>query len=370
MKSILCILLVVNFLFLEAQNRKVDMLKDRPVSEIFNKAKKERKYVLLDFGSPRCGPCLYIKNQIFTIDSVADFINEHFVSADYTQGEEKKRLSKIYGVYLEPVILITDIKGNLMHRMEGKCSATEMLERLKQGLDKEKNLVALQKKYEKGERDVKFLISYLETLHIAGLREEKAEILKNIFPADFDLELLKTTEYWELFLRYNESPVTKEACFVFKNRSDFYKLFGENIVRGKFNSMFGGRVRMYTYGQVPPMDIEEYRKMLNLLQDSDYENSTEWLAYLVPAQYKFKDWKAMVKAIQAVIDFNVFLGKEKYTYMIMLSRQICWYSDDIYALQYALKWMDIVISKASKKDLAALNEERKMIVDKVLEILK
>ena len=82
MKSILCILLVVNFLFLEAQNRKVDMLKDRPVSEIFNKAKKERKYVLLDFGSPRCGPCLYIKNQIFTIDSVADFINEHFVSAD------------------------------------------------------------------------------------------------------------------------------------------------------------------------------------------------------------------------------------------------------------------------------------------------
>ena len=87
------------------------------------------------------------------------------------QGDEKKRLSKIYGVYSETVILITDIKGNLMHRMEGKCEAPEMLARLRQGLNDDLNLKALQQKYQDGERDIRFLEYFLETLHIAGLRE-------------------------------------------------------------------------------------------------------------------------------------------------------------------------------------------------------
>ncbi len=64
--------------------------------------------------------CLFIKNKIFTIDSIADFINERFVSVDYTEGSEKKRLSKIYEVYTEPVLLICDANGKVMHRMEGK----------------------------------------------------------------------------------------------------------------------------------------------------------------------------------------------------------------------------------------------------------
>ena len=56
------------------------------------KAKKQKKHVLLDFGSPRCSPCLFIKNKIFTIDSIADFINERFVSVDYTEGSEKETI--------------------------------------------------------------------------------------------------------------------------------------------------------------------------------------------------------------------------------------------------------------------------------------
>ena len=74
------------------------------------------------------------------------------------------------------MILITDIKGNLMHRMEGKCEAPEMLARLRQGLNDDLNLKALQQKYQDGERDIRFLEYFLETLHIAGLREQKAEI--------------------------------------------------------------------------------------------------------------------------------------------------------------------------------------------------
>ena len=364
MKTFLFVLLMLGFLCVEAQNRKVLMYKDVPVDEIFSKAKKQRKYVLLDFGSPRCSPCLYIKNKV---DSVADFIKTRFVTADYTEGEEKKRLSEIYQVYSEPVLLVTDVKGRLLHRMEGKCEAPEMVARLKQGLDPRRNLVALQKRYAEGERTPEFLVELLETLHIAGLREQKKEVLENIFSPDFDVARLKEAEYWNLFVRYNESPVSREGIYVFEYRNEFYPLFGEVQVNAKINQMYGGKVRLYTYGTVPPIESEEYRRMLSVLQCSDYKQSTEWLGYLMPAQYKFKDWMAMARAIQTVIDVNLFRGKEKQTYMIMMSRQICWYSEHKEALQMALEWINEVIAEAAPEELLRLQEERLQIEKKIKE---
>ncbi|MDY4042468.1 MAG: thioredoxin family protein [Marinifilaceae bacterium] len=368
MKISFFVILLLCFLDLEAQNRKVDMFQELPLQEALIRAAKAKKYVLLDFGSPRCSPCLYIKKKVFTIDSVADFINANFISVDYMQGDEKKRLSKIYGVYSEPVILITDIKGNLMHRMEGKCEAPEMLARLRQGLNDDLNLKALQQKYQDGERDIRFLEYFLETLHIAGLREQKAEVLKDIFTKDFDLTLLKEPSYWNIFYRYNESPTTQEAIYVFEHRQVFYELFGETTVNNKLNQMFAGRVRMYTYGTVPPIESEEFRQMLLMLQHCDYEESTMWLIYLVPAQYKFKNWIEMAQCIQRVLDFNIVKGKEREMYMIMMSRQICWYSDCIEALKMADSWMDKVIKGANINEQEKLKKEQSQIKEKIKEI--
>lgn len=61
-----------------AQNRSVNLLDNMPLQKVQALAKKENKLIFLDFGSPRCSPCLYMKHQIFTIDSVADFVNANF----------------------------------------------------------------------------------------------------------------------------------------------------------------------------------------------------------------------------------------------------------------------------------------------------
>lgn len=82
---------------------------------VLKRAKAENKHVFLDFGSFTCGPCQFIKKEVFTIDSVADFINERFVSVDYMDGAEKDRLRSLYKVVGEPVLLILDNDGNLMH---------------------------------------------------------------------------------------------------------------------------------------------------------------------------------------------------------------------------------------------------------------
>ena len=117
-------------------------------------------------------------------------------------------------------------------------------------------------------------------------------------------------------------------------------------------------------------DIEskEYRDILECLQNTDYPKSTEWLIYLMPTQYKFKDWMAMVKAIDHAIDFNIPKGKDKQTYMIMMSRQICWYSDNYETLTYALKWIDRAIKSSDNSQKQKLQDEREQIIEKMNEL--
>jgi hypothetical protein len=106
--------------------------------------------------------------------------------------------------------------------------------------------------------------------------------------------------------------------------------------------------------------------MLAYLRNTDYEKATEWLAFLVPAQYKFTDWVAMAKEIDNVLSFNILKGREKESYMKMMAEQLCWYSDDSSALPYAVKWIDNLLPQLKdEKIIASVQETKKQIQHKI-----
>ena len=77
---------------------------------------------------------------------------------------------------------------------------------------------------------------------------------------------------------------------------------------------------------------------------------------------------AMVKAIDHAIDFNIPKRKDKQTYLIMMSRQICWYSDNYETLTYALKWIDQAIKSSDNSQKQKLQDEREQIIEKMNEL--
>jgi len=352
------------------QNRKIELLKNEPFEKASAMAKKEKKLLFLDFGSPRCSPCLFMKNNIFTIDSVADFVNARFISVDYTEGEEKSRLSQIYSVNTEPVFLIVDADGNLMHRTEGKSTAAEMLERFRQGIDPTRNLTAMNKKYDLGERDVKFILEYINTLHIAGLREKKMAVLENIFHSNFPLDSLKTKTYWSIYSKFDESPVSRQTLFVMDNMDEFISIFGERPVLSKIDILYGARSRVYIFGKRAPADDPEYSVVLKYAQKSDHPNASKWLVYLVPAGYKFSDWPRMAKEIESALSFNIFKGSERTTYIKMMSEQLAWYCNDVNALPYSIKWIDSLLPKADAQLKSSLMETRSSVEEKIARLSK
>jgi len=354
-----------------AQNRSVNLLKNEPFNKVQALAKKDNKLIFLDFGSPRCSPCLYMKNEIFTIDSVADFVNKHFVSADYTEGPEKKRLAAIYDVYTEPVFILIDSDGNLMHRSEGRSTAGEMLERFRQAMDKDNNLVALNAKYAGGERDVDFLLYYINTLHIAGLREKKQEVLTNIFNNNFDLNSLYSEEYWKIYSKYDESAVSRQTIFVMDNMDKFIKEYGSIEVLAKIERLYGGNARGYIFGRKAPSEDPDYFIILKQAQKSNHPNASKWLAYLVPAGYKFSDWPQMAKEIENALAFNILKDREREMYKKMMSEQLAWYCNDINALPYSIKWIDAMLEYTADTDIIeSIKGTRESVVKKIEELSK
>lgn len=349
-----------------AQNRSVNLLENEPFEKVQKLAKKEKKLIFLDFGSPRCSPCLYMKNEIFTLDSVADFVNKHFISADYTEGAEKKRLSAIYDVYTEPVFILLDAQGNLMHRTEGRSTAGEMLERFRQGMDPNNNLVALHAKYSSGSRDVDFLLYYINTLHIAGLREKKQEVLLNIFHSTFDLNSLYERDYWQIYSTYDESPVSRQTLFVMDNMDRFIELYGSKAVLAKIERLYAGNARAYIFGRRAPADDPNYPIILNQAQNSNHPNASKWLAYLVPAGYKFSDWHQMAKEIENAIAFNILKGRDREMYKKMMSEQFAWYCNDASALKYPIKWIDAMLEYTTDSEIIkSIKGTRESVVEKI-----
>jgi len=346
-----------------SQNRKVNLWDNVPLEKVLAAAKREKKLVFLDFGSPQCKPCLYMKKMVFTIDSVADFVNANFVSSDYMLGTEKERLSKLYGVDSEPVFLILDTDGNLLHRTEGKSTPGEMLERFRQGMDMNNNLRAMNLKYEKGEKDPNFIISYVNALHIAGLSAKKESVLTNIFPDSFDRSKLLDEAYWKLYLHYDGTPYSKQTLYVMDHIDTFSKKFGKNIVNSKIANLYGGRSRGYIFGKTAPAKDPNFEVILKYAQKSNHPQASEWLAYLVPAQYKFTDWVKMAEKVEEVMALNVLKDESRFFYKKMMAEQLAWYSNDVEALAAGVKWINELLPTVDE-------ERRKNLLDTKQSILK
>ncbi|SFG56172.1 thioredoxin family protein [Pedobacter insulae] len=328
-----------------AQNRKVDLKENLPFDEVLTMAKEKNKYIFLDFGSITCKPCLYIKKEVLTLDSVADFINERFVSVDYNVGKEKERLSKLYQVKGEPVLLILDQNGVLMHRMAGKMEGNQIMARFKQGLDIKNNFVSLTNTYTAGNRKPEFIMQYLEALYAAAETETMNKVTLEYLQGP--VERIKDPGIWSVFYKYNQDLASREVMYMFENKEEFYKLFGKDKVDAKINKLFSEKSIFYLYGHKPPIEDPKYTIILNALRKTDHPKASEWLCYLVPAQYKYKDWHKLGQEIDNIYSFNILKGKAGTSFKDMMLTQYSMYCDENTALKYPIRWANDLIATAA-----------------------
>ena len=78
------------------------------VEEIYEKAKAEKKYVLINFHTKTCAPCKKMEKTVFPTPQCGEYINKHFIpiTIDGEDNGTGTEIAKKYSVFIFPTYLI------------------------------------------------------------------------------------------------------------------------------------------------------------------------------------------------------------------------------------------------------------------------
>jgi len=90
-------------------------------------AKNDNKLIFIDAVTENCQPCMMMSKNIFTLDKVADFYNEHFICLSMNLGTENKDLATKYNAFAFPTFLFIKADGELVLSESGYCDASKFI---------------------------------------------------------------------------------------------------------------------------------------------------------------------------------------------------------------------------------------------------
>lgn len=138
---------------------------DTDFQTILAKAKKEKKLIFMDAFAAWCGPCKMMEKNVFTDAKVADYYNKNFINARFDMEKgEGRTLAQKYFVRSYPTFLFLNGDGEAVGQELGYIESPEFI-KIGEKYNKPGNAQgSLQERFDKGERDPDFLISYFKSI--------------------------------------------------------------------------------------------------------------------------------------------------------------------------------------------------------------
>lgn len=141
------------------------------------RAKAEGKMVFVDVMADWCGPCKAMEKRVFNQQEVAEYWNTHFVSLRVDVDDEPvPSLTKVfdYSQTAIPAFLFISPEGALLRVEKGYREPADFLSLGKEVQDPENHLTAYHRRYDKGERNIEFMLKYLHMLQEAKHEKTRA----------------------------------------------------------------------------------------------------------------------------------------------------------------------------------------------------
>lgn len=307
----------------------IQFSEEKNLDAVLEKSQKEGKMIFMDCYTHWCGPCKYLSANIFTLKSVGDYFNEHFVNVKFDmESVEGKKIATKYGVRAYPTLLFLNSKGEVEHTSIGCGGEQHLLMLGKTALDPTKNLKAMKNKLNAGDRSAETILNYLSANNYAT---DKDKLLKEYFKNKTKADRL-TEDSWRLYNFYDNSTNSDQFKFFIKNRSEYSKKFGEKEVKNKFKGLLYANMRdsvkYHSLQKIDPKLFAEHKAGMEFQKatytfNSDKKKITSWLKMLETAHNYFK-----LEGADAM-EINDLCWKIYENYKTF---------DDIKALQLAKEW--------------------------------
>jgi thiol-disulfide isomerase/thioredoxin len=221
------------------------------LEEALAKAGKENKRVFMDCYTIWCGPCTYMATTIFTRPAEGDFFNSRFVNVKYDMEKgEGVEIAKKYGVNAYPMFIILNPDGSVQHKILG--STESIIEEATKGLDDATASGVLDRRYDGGDRDKVFLLSYLERLVENSDMERAREVYATLEPLLTDVE--RTSP--RLWFLYEDNELCGDGSALFTYMLSRVKAFeasvGKAVVEEKIADVYKRKLYPVLLGQEKP----------------------------------------------------------------------------------------------------------------------
>jgi thioredoxin-related protein len=269
MRKYLLAFLFLTAMHLQAQHK---LAFDSSLTTAFEKAKKEDKGVFIDCQTKWCHWCRVVEKEIFTLDSVADFINEHFVPVSLDMGKgEGIAANKKFNVRAYPTFLVLNSEGDVLYRFLGYHPADIYMSHLRNGADPKSPMRNAIAAYKAGDRSKAVLRRFIQySLNAYEDSTAKQEAVKYFTGLSHKERLLP--ENWFLFDKDDGVRLFglygKQFNYLADNWKDFARYNGKEKVEKRllFNYEFIAMRTMVSFYAVKhpynKSEFDHYRKQI------------------------------------------------------------------------------------------------------------
>ncbi len=237
------------------------------LEEAMQQATRQHKPIFFNCYAGWAGASRLMDSVVLADPDLVDFIEKHFVSlrVDMVKTQEGRKLAKQYGVKFYAHFLILDKKGEVQHRIVGGSQAPEFRERLKQGLNPKTSLAGMSRRYEKGDRKLKFLTAYADVLNLADEAEKYQEVTE-YYLQHVDRDDMYLPQTWKILSEKGKRYESEWFNFIYDHKEELIRNNGEKvtefIVQGAFQELYPFMVLDKPYDEA---SVEGVRQKISAL---------------------------------------------------------------------------------------------------------
>lgn len=270
--------------------------------EALKKAKDQGKLLFMDCYTTWCGPCKMMSNQVFKQKFIGDFFNQNLVSLkmDMEKGEGID-LQKKFDVNAFPTMFLLNGDGNIIYKILGGRDPRAFMEAIQRGMKQSTPYYILKSKYETGDRSVKLMADYFQTMSDAGeLKNVDGEVKSYL--ATLKVPESYSVSAWTLYDNFVNRVSDAEFKFLVNNRKEFAKQVGDSTVDKKIERVVFPVVIDYLKGTVSKESMDQVWKLVNSAQFSPEYSLT--LLHKIISMYDKKDYDKMLDFYEKTVTSN------------------------------------------------------------------
>lgn len=244
-------------------------------------ARQTGKLIFVDAYATWCGPCKWMKANVFSQADVGDLYNRNFINAyiDMEKGEGIE-LRKKYYIHAYPTALYINGKGEVVHKTVGQCSATDFIQHGLDALSPQRNLYYLRKHYVEKSKDPDFITTYLKALEQAYELDACNKIALEYLQAKDSASWLEASN-WLLLQEYVTDATSPVFRYLVHHQQKFADLYGSQPVEAKIFETYKSWPQQYvSYPEngKAVLDEEGFSNFLSEVAGSDYGKKEEMIA--------------------------------------------------------------------------------------------